>query len=107
MSEWRDAALDAGYRGDEADQAARMLEEQERERYEAREEDRRSTDVADPLTHPAFAMDAEGIEKLKLTEMAKAGQKLAERWGHPAWSDSWAEQVAKALYDAYRSVPDA
>jgi ribosomal protein S8E len=44
MSDFRDAALDAGYRGDEADQAARMLEEQERERYERREEDRRSTD---------------------------------------------------------------
>ena len=22
-------------------------------------------------------------------------QKLAERWGHPAWSRSWAEQVAR------------
>jgi hypothetical protein len=45
MNEWRDMAHDAGYRGEEADQAARMLEEQERERYERLEEDRRASDV--------------------------------------------------------------
>lgn len=43
--EWLDAAHDAGYRGEEARQAAAMLEEQEREKYEQREEDLRSTDT--------------------------------------------------------------
>lgn len=36
MSVWRDMAHDAGYRGDEAERVARMIEEQERERVEAK-----------------------------------------------------------------------
>lgn len=38
MSVFRDMARDGGYRGDEAEQVASMLEEQERERWESGQE---------------------------------------------------------------------
>lgn len=49
MSVWRDMAKDAGYRGDEAEQVARMLEEEERRKVEEREADRCESDLEDEL----------------------------------------------------------
>lgn len=41
---WMDMASDAGYRGDEQRQVAAMIEQQERDRFEARAEDARRED---------------------------------------------------------------
>lgn len=44
MSIWKGMAHDAGYRDDEADQVARRLEEEEREKAERREAEQRQSD---------------------------------------------------------------
>jgi hypothetical protein len=38
--------------------------------------------------------------------MAKAGQRLAVKWGHQPWSDSWARLVAETLLAAVPSEGD-
>jgi hypothetical protein len=53
-----------------------------------------------------YAPTPEDVENLRIQRMAQAGQNLAQDWGHPAWSNSWAETVALAMYAAYESVPE-
>lgn len=48
---------------------------------------------------PGEAWEA-GLRENQLAAMAEAGQKLAVRWGHQPWSDSWARLVAETLDEA-------
>ena len=44
--------------------------------------------------------------ELRLELMADAGKKLAVRWGHQPWSDSWARLVAETLLSAAEKAED-
>lgn len=74
MSVWRDMAYDAGARGDDLEQMARMVEEQEREQAERREAD------VEQDRHASALSDMQRTEQLKVGEACEFRFPARREW---------------------------
>jgi hypothetical protein len=60
--------------------------------------------LRDAVAQAKRNVSGESVTPAEVQRAARAGQRLAEHWGHEPWSDSWAELVARALLEAARGA---